>query len=117
MANEIRRMTEYEQAEKLFGEKLDSTIFTWDLYCGSQGISVLRIFDTPAEFGDDALDKIFSSEFICEGWCDASSLIVRPKSNGVAVMLWYKEEQCQVWCHVSKVFLETLYRRKQLSEK
>lgn len=40
-----RDKTKEEMAAELFGERLDSTIFTWQNYCGTVGVSVLQIFD------------------------------------------------------------------------
>ena len=77
-----------EQIEKVFGEKLDSTNFTWQYYCGTRGVSVLTILDM-----ETALD-IFNPRFTCEGWCYGDSLLGGfSKPNGIAVMLWDKEDE------------------------
>lgn len=101
-------MTTNEQAEKIFGEKLDSTIFTWQNYCGVTGVSVLTIFDYD--------NGMINSRFICEGWCEAGSLISNmSKTQGVAIMLWDKDNKEQVWCHVSKDLTDTLYKWNELN--
>jgi hypothetical protein len=92
-----------KQIEQVFGEKLDSTTFTWQKYCGSRALSVITIFDND--------NDIFNKRFVCEGWCYSDSLIGGfsvPK--GIAVMLWDKEEKHQVWCHISVDFLDSLYK-------
>jgi len=98
-----------EQIEKVFGEKLDSTNFTWQYYCGTRGVSVLTILDM-----ETSLD-IFNPRFTCEGWCYGDSLLGGfSKPNGIAVMLWDKEDEERVWCHISSDLFDTLYIGWQL---
>jgi hypothetical protein len=91
----------------LFGEKLDSTIFTWQKYCGTRGLSVIRIFDTDS--------GIFNVRFDCRGWCHSDSLIGGfSKPSGIAVMLWDTVQLEDVWCHISDEFQVTLFRGWEL---
>lgn len=104
----MEKKTKFEMAAELFGERLDSTIFTWQSWCCNVGVSTLRIFDGGDGHSQND-DKIFNKRFICEGWCDGGSLIVRPRTQGIAIMVWDKELEEKVWCHVSDDFLDTLY--------
>jgi hypothetical protein len=100
---------ELSQIELLFGEKLDSTIFTWENYCGIVGISILRIFDRA-----EKSKNLFNPDFECRGWCYSDSLIVRSKDTGISIMLWDKNSKSDVWCHVSNDLCVTLYRMFKL---
>jgi hypothetical protein len=96
------KLTEKE-IEKMFGEKIDSTKFTWQRYCGTRGVSVIRIFDND--------NDIFNNRFTCDGWCYNHSLIGGlSKPEGIAVMLWDNEGKHLVWCHISMDYLDTLYK-------
>jgi hypothetical protein len=103
---------ELSEIELLFGEKLDSTIFTWQNHCSIVGTSVLTIFNRAEESND-----LFNSNFECRGWCYSDSLIVRSKDTGIAVMLWDKHSKCDVWCHVSNDLSVTLFRLWELKNK
>jgi hypothetical protein len=105
---------ELSQIESLFGEKLDSTIFTWQSYCGTRGISVIRIFDRTE---DD--NGLFNDRFDCRGWCYSDSLIGGfSKPSGIAVMLTDKENNFEdVWCHINNAFQVTLFRLWELKKK
>jgi hypothetical protein len=92
-----------DQINMLFGEKLDSTIFTWQSYCGTRGVSVIRIFDND--------NGLFNVRFDCRGWCHSDSLIGGfSKPSGIAVMLWDTVQLEDVWCHISDEFQVTLFR-------
>lgn len=91
-----------KQITELFGDKLDSTTFTWQYYCGTRGVSVLIIF-----YANNGVT--FNSRFICEGWCYGHSLMGGMDKKGLAVMLWDKEDGEKVWCHISPEYFETLY--------
>jgi hypothetical protein len=93
------------QIEMLFGERLDSTIFTWDNYCGTKGYSLVMMYDTHHNKNENA---VINDQFECRGWCYAGSLIVRSRNNGIAIMLWDKKDKEDVWCHCSDDMLETL---------
>ncbi|MFA5207399.1 MAG: hypothetical protein WC428_01965 [Candidatus Paceibacterota bacterium] len=91
------------QINILFGEKLDSTIFTWLNYCGTRGVSVIHIFNND--------NGLFNVRFDCRGWCFSDSLLSGfSKSSGIAVMLWDNEKLEDVWCHISDEFQITLFR-------
>lgn len=96
---------------EMFGQRLDSTSFTWEKYCGVVGVSVIAIFDY------ERAGNILNERFSCEGWCFANSLKVRPKSEGIAIMMYDQEEQEQVWCHISSDFFDTLYNLFKISVK
>ena len=102
-------MTTNEKASELFGENLDSTIFTWQNYCGTVGVSVITIFD------DD--NEILNPRFTCEGWCKSDSLIVKSRKTGVAIMLWDKKLEEQVWCHMSEDLIDTMYLKDEISNR
>lgn len=108
MAKKKRFELTVEQVEKMFGEKLDSTIFTWQKYCGTRGVSVLTIFDNDNEMLND--------RFLLEGWCNAHSLPCISKNEGFAIMLWDKKSKNKVWCHISVDYSTTLYHRFELRE-
>ena len=93
---------ELKEITELLGERLDSTNFTWQYYCGTRGVSILRIFDANDGVG-------FNSRFICEGWCYGHSLMGGMDKKGLAVMLWDKEDGEKVWCHISPEYFNTLY--------
>jgi hypothetical protein len=96
-----------EQVNLLFGEKLDSTIFTWQKHCSIRGVSVITIFDNDHE--------MLNKRFVLQGWCDASSLQGGySKQNGFAIMLWDKKERKKLWCHVSVDLSTTWLRRYEL---
>ena len=95
-----------DQANELFGEEMNPDSFTWQKYCGQIGISVAQIFGFEAKL---------SGDFTSLGWTDASRLSIRPKSDGIAIMLWSKEFEEELWCHVSSDFLGTLHLSKSLS--
>lgn len=98
---------EINKAVELFGEKLDSSLFEWTNYCGTKGVSLLNVFK----------DAEVTDRFIVEGWCDASDLSVRPRSSGIAIMLYDKKsDNDKVWIHVSGAYLDTLYLSKQLHQ-
>lgn len=94
------------QIEMLFGEKLDSTIFTWDNYCGTMGYSLISIYDVDRNRNPKA---VINDQFECRGWCYANNLMVRDKAYGIAIMLWDKIDKEDVWCHCSDDMLETLF--------
>ena len=98
-----------EQTTELFGEKLNSTTFSWKNYCGSRGVSVLTIFDTD--------DEIVNKRFIIQGWCNANNLNCNSKNSGFALMMWDKKEKNKIWCHISVNFSTTLFRKYELSKK
>lgn len=95
-----------DKASDLFGEKMNPDSFSWQKYCGQVGISVTQIFGFEAKL---------SSDFIPLGWTDASRLSIRPRTDGIAIMLWSKEFEEELWCHVSSDFLGTLHLSKSLS--
>lgn len=102
----MERLTR-DQLNMLFGEKLDSTIFTWQSYCGTRGVSVIRIFDTE--------NDLFNVRFDCRGWCFSDSLMGGfSKPSGIAVMLWDNENLEDVWCHISEDLQQTLFVRFKL---
>lgn len=97
---------EEKKIEQLFGEKLDSTVFTWDNYCGTMGYSLVDMYDTRVDKRQEKL--VFNEKYTCLGWCHATSLSVRPRTNGYAVMLWHKQDKVETWCHVTEVITECL---------
>jgi hypothetical protein len=113
-ANQVERMTgirmsgkkkQSGMAKELFGEELNADSFTWQKYCGQVGISVAQIFGFEAKLSED---------FVPQGWTDATKLSVRPKTDGIAIMIWSKEFEEELWCHVSSDLLETMHLSKNL---
>jgi hypothetical protein len=92
-----------EEVNKVFGQKLNSSLFTWDNYCGQLGFSVLKVFS-------DTKNNIVNSDYILEGWCYANALQIRPREEGIAIMLLDIESDEHFWCHVNKDYMETLER-------
>ena len=76
----------------------------------NRGVSVLHIFD---RFEDENWN-LFNPRFVCEGWCESNSLIVRSRETGVAIMLWDKDNKQEIWCHISKDMANTLYKLNEL---
>ena len=75
-------------------EEIDPELFLWELY-NANGLWEL----------DDALctDATF-------GYCDASRLLVRPKSGEYALMVeWWNGTK--YWCHADKHILELIRER------
>jgi hypothetical protein len=97
-----------KQLELLFGERLDSTTFTWDNYCGTIGYSLVDMYDTRQH-----KDLTFNIKYDCLGWCYANSLAVRTRTNGYAVMLWHKADGVKTWCHISESMAESLLDYKK----
>ena len=95
---------------ELFGKELNPQQFAWNRWCGQMGVSVLTIFDSDG-------DNVLNPRFICEGWIDASKLVVRPKTQGIAILLLDTEYDEIVWCHVSKEYLHTLILKFDLKNK
>ena len=92
-----------EEVNKIFGQKLNSSLFTWDNYCGQLGYSVLKVFDHRD-------NEIINSDYILEGWCYANTLQIRSREEGIAIMLLNIESGEHFWLHVSKEFMQTLER-------
>lgn len=103
------REFEYDREEivKYFGHTIPSTGFTWNRYCGQREVSLYIIFE---HIGG----SLFSNRFECLGWCYASSLPIRSREDGIAVMLWDTSEGNKVWCHISWVYMDTLIKLVQL---
>lgn len=75
-------------------EQLNPELFSWELY-NPNGLYEL----------DDAMCVAASI-----GYCDASRLLVRPKTGEVALMVeWPNGEK--YWCHADKSVLEHIRRR------
>ncbi len=109
----IKKMTDFkvmtQYATSLFGDEISPSLFTWDKYCGRVGYSLSIIFDTINYCG-------ISDDFICEGWCVANKIEVRPKSDGVVIMLWHKENEEYTWCHASSDLIGTMFKNKELKK-
>jgi hypothetical protein len=95
-----------EQIELLFGERLDSTIFTGDNYCCYRGYGCYDIYNTDKNINELAL---INDKYECRGWCYAGSLIMRSRPEGIAIMLWHKKNREEIWCHCSLDMLGTLF--------
>lgn len=70
--------------------------FVWGKYAGKVGIA------THIEF--DHMDKVFPSHPKREivGYCEGSQLIVRPRPDSVALLVWDPELGEEFWFHVYK---------------
>jgi hypothetical protein len=101
--NVMSEILSQEQIEMLFGERLDSSIFTWDNYCGTMGYSLIDIYDR--HFNDNSM-AVINDKYECRGWCYASQLTVRNRAYGIAIMLWEKNNREQTWCHCSDDMLD-----------
>ena len=90
----------------LFGEELNSVGFSYEL-CS------LKQCETNDVYANFTKYTIFKDNYICLGWCDAIKLAVRPKTEGVAVMLFNKETETEFWIHISNCIIQCIkdYRK------
>ena len=85
--------------EKLWGERLDSSLFTWLNHASVLGTSSTEILNI---ITSDRSLRIINSRFDAIGWCYGSNLYVRPRLDAIGVMFWDNEQKQEVWCHVTK---------------
>lgn len=85
--------------EKLWGERLDSSRFTWLNHSGVLGMSSMDILNVVRS---DGSLRIVNHRFDVIGWCYGSSLLVRPSVDSIAVMFWDNDEKQEIWCHVTR---------------
>ena len=87
---------------QLWGEKLDSTSFTWLNHasiCGTSSMDILNMEDWKNN------RNLVKRRFEIIGWCYASNLTVRPRLDAIAVMFWDSQAKQEVWCHISETLL------------
>lgn len=71
---------------------MNSSKFTWEKYIGNSGYSSSEVWNFRTNRPQTIVEEI--------GRCSASSLMVRPRQNGEAVMLRVKETNEEFWMHV-----------------
>jgi hypothetical protein len=78
-------------------EDLNPESFTFDKYCERVGISMV----TNWSFGqNEFIPNKYGFKAILLGQCDASKLLIRPRINEYAVMLFDETEKVEYWFHV-----------------
>lgn len=88
--------------EKLYGERLDSSLFEWLNYasvCGTSSGDILNIDDWHGS------QRVVNHRFKIIGWCYGSNLRVRPRIDSIALMVWDTVQEREVWCHVSRTLI------------
>lgn len=88
--------------EKLWGERLDSSLFTWLNHSGVMGLSSMDILNVVRT---DPRIHVVNPRFDVTGWCYGGSLDMRPRPDSLAVMFWDRQERQEVWCHVTKTLV------------
>ena len=91
---------------ELFGEQLGPDAFQWELWCGNQRQNIISVFDST--------ENMCADNYKVMGWARASSLPVRPRADGIALMLWSKKDCCQFWMHLNGDFVDTLKSKTEL---
>lgn len=71
---------------------MNSAKFTWEKYCSKVGFSNGECWDFYINRPKAGFKEI--------GRCDASKLMVRPRTEGFAVMLEHEESGDTFWIHV-----------------
>jgi hypothetical protein len=87
---------------KLWGERLDSSLFTWLNHASILGIGSMDILNIVRT---DPRTHIVNPRFEATGWCYGDSLDLRPRPDALGVMFWDKVERQEVWCHVTKTIV------------
>ena len=75
---------------------MNSAKFTWEKYCSNVGYTPWESWDASTDSPTSAYEEL--------GRCLASSLYVRPRDIGEAVMLRHKESGDEFWMHVVKFY-------------
>lgn len=70
---------------------MNSAKFTWEKYCSQVGFSLCEAWDLETNRPKPGFTEL--------GRCLASSLVVRPRDEGEAVMLRHDETGDEFWLH------------------
>ena len=84
---------EYEEFKKRH-PMIGSSRFSWEKYGGKLGVSHTEVFQ-------EQLSWTFKPGITILGWCPSSSLVVRARTNGIAVLFVTEEDPVEAWFHVS----------------